>query len=468
MRPTKHLALEHLQAVDVSLHGAATPGQGHPGFDRRVVFIQSQGKAAHRLQRTGSRALQPVIKRLRLALTDPGGKILRQRDRLGDLGRLHLELDELLGLGDGALLRAPQHQPGSPARRQGPARRLGHGRQGLACAAVPGSQTLDLPQPVDIGSNHPIAARIAALTEVAKQPHGGVASRIPALEQIWFIGVKDTRPEVAASSALRKTGGAEIALDRAQTQSDLLRNGCGCPALAVQGPDLGMQRLPLSLAPRGTLLRRQRDIVDWHRHSARPGRQCHGLLAPQGIDRLQGLPMCGKHLVQCFPEILQEMKAVSDLDGRRSPLPRALGVGGRAIACDDLDPRMFPQPLGQSIGRAIRQKRDRVAALQINQYGAIALAFAQREIIYPKDRRSRTRQERRPPQQAQQRVPAHGRLPPATEVYPGRAAHGHAESDQALGQSQRASRPGSHHPRQPFGEDPPPTVAIAAKPLADT
>jgi hypothetical protein len=84
MRPTKHLALEHFQAVDVSLHRAATPGQGHPGFNRRIVLIQSQGKAAHRLQRTGSRALQPGIKRLRLALTDQGGKILRQRDRFGD------------------------------------------------------------------------------------------------------------------------------------------------------------------------------------------------------------------------------------------------------------------------------------------------------------------------------------------------------------------------------------------------
>jgi len=56
---------------------------------------------------------------------------------------------------------------------------------------------LGLPQPADIGSDQPIAAHIALLTEVAKQPHGGVTPRIPALEEIGFIEVKDTIPEVA-------------------------------------------------------------------------------------------------------------------------------------------------------------------------------------------------------------------------------------------------------------------------------
>ena len=117
MHPTKHMALEHLQAVDVPLHGASTPGQGHPGFDRRIVLIQSQGKAANRLRRTGSCALEPGIKRLRLALTDQGGKILRQRDRLGDLGRLHMELGELLGLGGSALRCAARRSTSQLARR---------------------------------------------------------------------------------------------------------------------------------------------------------------------------------------------------------------------------------------------------------------------------------------------------------------------------------------------------------------
>src|SRR5215472_4190952 len=162
------------------------------------------------------------------------------------------------------------------------------------------------------------------------------------------------------------------------------------------------------------------------------------------------------------------MKAVSDLRGCRSPVPSAFSIGGRAITRDDLDPGMPPQPLGQSLGRALREQRDRIAALQIDQHGAIALAFAQREVIHPKDCRSRTRRKRQLPEQTQQRVAAHARVPPAIEVYPGRASQSDAESNEALGQPQRAPRPRYRYRRQPFGENPPPTVAFAAKPLADT
>ena len=37
-RAPKHLALEHLEAIDVPLHGPRTPRQGHTGFDRRIVL----------------------------------------------------------------------------------------------------------------------------------------------------------------------------------------------------------------------------------------------------------------------------------------------------------------------------------------------------------------------------------------------------------------------------------------------
>ena len=71
-----------------------------------------------------------------LPLADQGGKVLREVDGLGDLGRLRVELGELLGLGLGALRRAPQHQPGRPARRQA----AGHGglrHHGQASGARP-------------------------------------------------------------------------------------------------------------------------------------------------------------------------------------------------------------------------------------------------------------------------------------------------------------------------------------------
>jgi hypothetical protein len=84
-----------------------------------------------------------------------------------------------------------------------------------------------------------------------------------------------------------------------------------------------MQRLPVSLTLRGTLLRRQGDIVGRHQYGDRSRRQCQGLLVPQGIDRLQSLSMGDKYLVQHLPQILQEIKAVGDLRSGRSSLPRA-------------------------------------------------------------------------------------------------------------------------------------------------
>src|SRR5437868_6416864 len=78
---------------------------------------------------------------------------------------------------------------------------LGHGRQGLPCAAVSGRQALGLSQPAGRGCHDTIAAGIATLAEVAKQAHRGVAPRIPALAEIRLIRVEDTVAEVAATFA---------------------------------------------------------------------------------------------------------------------------------------------------------------------------------------------------------------------------------------------------------------------------
>src|SRR5262249_61253774 len=113
----------------------------------------------------------------------------------------------------------------------------------------------------------------------------GVASGIPALEEIRLIGVEDTVAEVAATPAPGKGGCPEIALDRAQTQPDLLRNGRGRPALAVQGPDLRMQRLPAGPAPSRAPLCRQGAVLEWHRGGKRPGRPWPPLPVPPGSAR---------------------------------------------------------------------------------------------------------------------------------------------------------------------------------------
>ena len=198
-RPAKHLAFQHFQAVDVPLDRAGTPGQGDARFDRLIVVAEPVGKALHGLQRTGSRAREPGIEVLRLALADEGGKVLREVDRLGDLGRLRVELGELLGLGLGALAphaAAPARSPGG-ASRAGTTGSATTGRR-LAPALAAGWDALGLADAADIGGDAAIAPGVAPRLELPKQLDGGVAAGIPALQDIGLIRVEDAASVVAA------------------------------------------------------------------------------------------------------------------------------------------------------------------------------------------------------------------------------------------------------------------------------
>jgi hypothetical protein len=91
------------------------------------------------------------------------------------------------------------------------------------------------------------------------------------------------------------------------------------------------------------------------------------------------------HLLQGLSEGAQEMKAIGDLCGRGGPLPRPIGVGSRAIARDDLHPRVVPEPLRQRGALTVWEERDGLAALEIHEDGAIRLAFPQCPIIHAQD-----------------------------------------------------------------------------------
>ena len=196
----------------MTLHRPRRPWQCHACFDCRIVVLEPFGKASQSLQRTGSGALEPGIQLRWLPLAHELRKVLRQVDRLRHLGLLLPQLGELLGLGLGALRLAPEHQPGRPARRQGLAWWLGHRGQGLARAAVPGGQALGLPQAAGLGRDDAIAPSVALLTELAQEPYGRGAARIPALEERRCRGGEQTVPVVAATLTPRKRGGPEITL----------------------------------------------------------------------------------------------------------------------------------------------------------------------------------------------------------------------------------------------------------------
>ena len=52
MRTAKHLALQHLQTVDVALDGAVAPGQSEPRGDSGQVLLQPAGEAGQRVDAT--------------------------------------------------------------------------------------------------------------------------------------------------------------------------------------------------------------------------------------------------------------------------------------------------------------------------------------------------------------------------------------------------------------------------------
>src|SRR2546422_4335222 len=248
-RPAKHVAFHHFQAIDMALHGTRTPGQRHARFDRCIVLPEPTRKASYGLQRTRTRPLQPRLQVLGLALAHEVGKVLREVDRLGDLGRLRVELSELLGLGLRALLCASQDQPGRPAGRQGLGDRLRHHRQDLAPALAAGWDALGLADAADVGRDAARASRVPVRLDLLKELDGGVAPGVPALQEIRLIGIEDTPPRVATVLPDGPGRGPQIPLDGATTTAHLPRNRPDTPALAVEGPHLVIDRPPAPGGP---------------------------------------------------------------------------------------------------------------------------------------------------------------------------------------------------------------------------
>lgn len=75
------------------------------------------------------------------------------------------------------------------------------------------------------------------------------------------------------------------------------------------------------------------------------------------------------------------MPAVSHLDRLRGTLPGGLSVGRSAITTDDLDAGMRLEPLHQRLRVPSRQHLDDAVLLEIDQDGAVAMAFAKRPIV---------------------------------------------------------------------------------------
>jgi hypothetical protein len=255
---------------------------------------------------------------------------------------------------------------------------------------------------------------------------------------------------------------------RAPIQSKVLRNGPRRPALVVQGPDLLRQRLPAGLVWRGALLLRPGHVVGRHRPGECPIRERHRLLTLRRIDGGEDMTRRDEHLLQGFPEMLEQMEAIRDLGGGGSPLAGALGRGVPAVPCDHLAPGMFLEPLGDGLGVPLRQASEGLAAFEIHEPRAIRLAVAEREIVHPKDRGSGSLGPSELAPDAQPRVPTRRHAPGVAQQPAGPPPERQTKGDQALDEPPRPPGPRRGPRREPFREDAAPTGKVCTTPCADT
>lgn len=177
--------------------------------------------------------------------------------------------------------------------------------------------------------------------------------------------------------------------------------------------------------------------------------------------------MLGEHLLHGLGEVAQKRKPLSDLCGGRGALTRAVCIGGRAVTCAHLDPRMGLEPLRSRGTLALWEERDRLVAFQVHKDGAIGAALPERPIIHAQDAGRRQVRLWLLAQQAAERVPADPQAPRVAQANPRCPAQCHAEGTAALGEPPRASGPGGRHGGQACGADAAVTGAVTAKPPAD-
>ena len=221
----KHLALERFQAINVALHRAITPGQRHAGFDGVIIVAQALRKPLQRHDGTLGRPCQPGIQLLCLPLTHQLGKILGERNGIGELGLLRRELRQQVLLRWRALLRPSQDQPGRPARGQGAVQRCGHDRQGMTSSPLLGCHLLGVAQTLRIARHGGIAPGISPLLELAEEPQGVTAAGVPTVEETSGVGRENTAAAVRTALAFGQGLRPKVAKHGILANPQLLGNG---------------------------------------------------------------------------------------------------------------------------------------------------------------------------------------------------------------------------------------------------
>jgi hypothetical protein len=98
------------------------------------------------------------------------------------------------------------------------------------------------------------------------------------------------------------------------------------------------------------------------------------------------------------------MPAIGHLNGLRGSMPTSVSVSPSTISRDDHHARMGLEPVENRACLAVRQQIDDLVVREIDQDGAVALAFAVRPVVQPQNRWRRTGWGRRAQNQPQKRV----------------------------------------------------------------
>ena len=229
----------------------------------------------------------------------------------------------------------------------------------------PGVQLCWLPlaHALGIAGNGDIPAGVTTLLELSEVSQGVAALRVPAFKEIGGRGREETAAAVTAQLALGNRGGPQRAKHRILGDSELCRDRMPWPSLAVQGPNLLIERQPL-----GPLL--VYELLGYVRRRRR-----------RHPDGLQHMVMGIEHLVEGFGEVLPQVKAIGDLDRIGGALLGSVRRGSGSISSDHADAGMCLPPQGYGLGLTIGPEGERSMSLKINPDGPIGLTFPNGPVV---------------------------------------------------------------------------------------
>jgi hypothetical protein len=194
---------------------------------------------------------------------------------------------------------------------------------------------------------------VATWAECRTALAGVTAARMPALDQVVLIGMKDTLAAISAPLPFRKGRRREVAKHRRPAHAQLPGNGLARAPLAVPCPHLLSGGQPSRPALAGELLSRRRGWGQWDGDGHRAIRVVDRGLTPHLIDRREHRALRTAHLLQGLGHIVEQGKAVRDLGRLGGALTRTVRLGFRPIARHDLDPRRSLEPWHQGASLAI-------------------------------------------------------------------------------------------------------------------